>query len=165
LIIQYEDGTTDTIPAAEILTNEGSLNQELVNNEKNIVKILSKLSTIEDAAEAADELTPPTNEIITVDVEDVNVEVDGTIKEYWDDGAYPDPRENNNPKIIIGDKEFTLTKAVTDPTFLTDAQIIVRNYMEAKRYHLLEFAASMAALEIQMASYLDDEDFEDYKNN
>jgi len=469
LTVQYEDGTTETIPAAEILANDGGINPDYVNSEKKIAKILSKLSAIEDAVEAADALTPPLNEVITVDVEDVNVEVDGAIKEYWDNGAqvswdvgktimkglcsllpigeegllavvdlfdswmpfededsqkldiinskldnitnllvglytnldylkqeleqmqfeiaensmtdmwtelekirirvmanlntiqnqvdfdkkadyasialleintdiqeyitfsieyyknyielvkslddneyavttvklempwyywsttfsagtlteeykpftieipidnpetylpfqtsklkflkvlyftslkynsymyldeedlnevnsnfihsylaldgqyldglrndmltawsdwrsdakasyaafydtalaaynaeiysvsksgdiarwnygaYPDPSQNNNPKIIInGDKEFTLTKAVTDPAFLTDAQTIVRNYTEAKRYHLLEFAASMAALEIQMASYLDDEDFEDYKNH
>lgn len=85
----------------------------------------------------------------------------------WEYGAYPDPRPNKNPKLIIngGEKVFTLTKPVTDPAFLSDAQAIVKTYMEAKRFRLQEFAATLAALEIQMASYLDDEDFEAYKNN
>lgn len=84
----------------------------------------------------------------------------------WEYGAYPDPRPNSNPKLIInGDKAFILTKPVTDPDFLVDAQAIVKNYLEAKRYRLLEFAAALAALEIQMASYLDDEDFDFYRNH
>jgi len=84
----------------------------------------------------------------------------------WESTNYPDPRPNNNPKVIInGDKVFILAKPVTGTAFLVDAQTIVKNYMEARRYRLLEFAASLAAMEIQMASYLDDEDFAEYKNN
>jgi len=53
-------------------------------------------------------------------------------------------------------------KFSNDVTFLDDANTTIDVYYKAKSQKLLEFAASLAALEIQIAMYLDDDDYESY---
>lgn len=58
-----------------------------------------------------------------------------------------------------------LIKPSSNSLFLDDAVEIIDAVYKAKTNKLLEFAASLAALEVQMALYLDDEDYETYRNN
>jgi len=57
-----------------------------------------------------------------------------------------------------------LVKSSSSSEFIDDAVAIVDAIYKAKTNKLLEFTASLAALEIQLAFYLDDEDYEAYKN-
>jgi len=68
-----------------------------------------------------------------------------------------------SPSILFeASKSIELVKEVNDPAFLYDAAIVLEPLYKAKSNKLLEFAASLAALEIQLAMYLDDEDYEEY---
>jgi hypothetical protein len=58
-----------------------------------------------------------------------------------------------------------LVKPSSNSQFLDDAVEIIDAVYKAKTNKLLEFAASLAALEVQLALYLDDEDYETYRDN
>lgn len=67
------------------------------------------------------------------------------------------------PTITFGtNTPVEFLKMMTDTTFLYDANSAIDAYYKAKTNRLLEFAASLAALEVQLALYLDDEDYAVY---
>jgi len=68
-----------------------------------------------------------------------------------------------SPSIQLGSNEvIEFTKPVNDVNFLNDAVSSIDLYYKSKTNKLQEFAASLAALEIQLALYLDDEDYKQY---
>ncbi len=67
------------------------------------------------------------------------------------------------PNVVFGtNTPIEFTKPVNDVNFLDDAAASIDLYYKSKSNKLLEFAASLAALEIQLALYLDNEDYKQY---
>lgn len=70
------------------------------------------------------------------------------------------------PSVTVDSSDpIELIKPSNNSQFLDDAVEIIDAVYKAKTNKLLEFAASLAALEVQLASYLDDADYETYRNN
>ncbi len=71
-----------------------------------------------------------------------------------------------DPNIQLGSNDpVEFKKSMTDPAFLDDAVKTLDLWYKAKSNKLLEFAASLAALEVHLASHLSDEAYETYKGN
>jgi len=100
---------------------------------------------------------------------------DRIIKYGLTNGGNYQPAFNDYPSIILGaNTPIELAKGINiendnmsvrdDFSFLEDCNLLLDAFYKGKSVCLMEFAASLAALEIQLSENLDDEDYKTYKN-